>query len=276
MAIPTHWMAYYADRFIKETAQLRPIEHSAYYRLFESYAQTGYLINDPYMLRSIVKLDAEITVIQGLTGTTPDYGTWVEFTNSIIESLLARFFTLAPDGTYHHPGWDKELEKARDSYDAKVRGAAAANDAKRRAKEDAERNAAQRTTYNEDRTTVQPSIGSTTSENKQPIFGSHTPEIGQLTAEEPERPANSGSEHLRAGTEQAVKAGSAFSGSSIPAEATGQKPQKPSATGRATRTGLTAAESSASFTAEQQAEIDKHPPRTRERLAAIQKFSSAA
>lgn len=155
MTMPTPWMAYYPDRFTKQTDQLRPIEHSAYYRFFESYAQTGYLLDDEYMLRDIAKLDSELTVIKAMTGIQPDHSDWIAFTDSTVKSLLARFFTLGADGAYHHEGWDKELAKARASYDAKVKGAWTVNS--RRA---AERAAKQHTTYNEQRTTIQPTADS--------------------------------------------------------------------------------------------------------------------
>jgi uncharacterized protein YdaU (DUF1376 family) len=123
----TPWIAYYADRFVKETQQLRPIEVAAYYRLFESYAQAGSLIDDDYMLRDIVRLDSEMTIIEGVTGVKPDYNAWVDFTTNLVRSLLNRFFVLAEDGVYRHPGWDKELSKAAKSYAARVKGAASAN-----------------------------------------------------------------------------------------------------------------------------------------------------
>jgi len=120
--IPTPWLAFYPDRFVKETQQLRPIEVAAYYRLFESYAQAGSITNDDYMLREIVRLDSELTIIHAVTGTKPGYEHWVEFTSGIVQSLLSRFFVQAEDGTYRHEGWDRELSKAQRLYESRKRG----------------------------------------------------------------------------------------------------------------------------------------------------------
>jgi len=122
MTIQTHWLAFYADRFIKETSQLNPFEVAAYYRLFESYAQTGYLVDDPYMLADIAKLNSALPEFRAQTGVRPDRAVWSEFIDSTISSLLARFFELAPDGTYHHHGWDAELAKAATKYEARAKG----------------------------------------------------------------------------------------------------------------------------------------------------------
>lgn len=269
-------MAYYADRFIKETQQLRPIETAAFYRLFESYAQSGYLLDDLYMLRSIVRLDSELTVIEGMTGTTPDYAVWMQFTDSTINSLLSRFFTLEADGHYHHAGWDKELAKARTSYDARLKGARTVN-----AKKAAEREAEQHTTYNEQRTTLQPTA-------LQP-----TADTGELTADSPQGTSDSESEQPTAHTgnptihiphrtsetrtETASAAGSSpLSGMILPIQTAGQRVPERSATGTVAGPAQTAATGSAQsgqFTPEQLDEI--HKPKTPERLAAIRKFRIA-
>jgi uncharacterized protein YdaU (DUF1376 family) len=184
MSVPTPWMAFYPDRFTKQTDQLRPIEHSAYYRLFESYAQTGYLLDDPYMLRCIVKLDSELTIIEALTGMKPDYCAWITFTDGIIAGLLERFFTLGVDGCYHHSGWDKELDRARASYEARVKGAMAVN-----GKRAAERIGEQRTSYNGQRTAIEPAADTSTT---------HT---GERPADSPERiPDNLSEQPVENGT----------------------------------------------------------------------------
>jgi len=283
MPIPTPWMAYYPDRFTKQTDQLRPIEHSAYYRLFESYAQTGHLLNDPYMLRNIVKLDSELTVIQGVTGTKPDYGTWVEFTDSIVNSLLAQFFSLESDGTYHHAGWDKEVAKARASYDGRVKGAIAAN-AKRDAERSAEQPAEQHTTNNEQRTTLEPIIDISTADSE------------QLTADNPQLATDKVSEQSTANSRQlithnsqqtsvsfAVTGRSGVSGRTLWEQTARQRTQERPVRGTPAKGDLTSATSHRwltteenPFTPEQQAEIDRHPPGSPERLAAIKKFRVAA
>lgn len=283
-AVPTPWMAFYADRFAKETQQLRPLEVAAYYRMFESYAQTGYLLDDPYMLRSIVRLDSELTVIEALSGNKPDYGGWIEFTDNIVKSLLARFFTLEADGAYHHAGWDKELVRARASYDGKVKGANSANDKKKKA---AERAAEQGTTNNVERTTVQPTASHVTADS------------AQATADNPQRPEDIKSDQPTTRSieptpeSDTVTAGvgrsSGVSGEIIPISReivpvqTGAcgapRDQERTATGTAVERDQTAATRSAQsdqFTPEQRAEIERHPPGTPKRWAVIQKFSKAA
>lgn len=283
--VPTPWMAFYADRFTKETQQLRPIEVAAYYRMFESYAQTGCLIDDHYMLRSIVRLDSELTVIEAVAGTKPDYGNWIEFTDNIILSLLARFFSLEEDGAYHHAGWDKELVKARASYDAKVRGAIAANEKK---KADAERAAKQDTTHNGERTTVEPTPLPVTADSGE-FFTADSSEL-EPKRESEQPPTQNHQPTAEPDTATVVHVGSSgTSGEVIPIS--GQiarvqsgvsgapRDQERSATGAAAKRDQTAAVSSAQtnrFTPEQQAEINQHPPGTPERWAAIQKFSKAA
>ena len=122
MTVQTHWLAFYADRFIKETSQLNPFEVAAYYRLFESYAQTGFLVNNPYMLADIAKLNSAMPEFHALTGARPEPTKWSGFIDATIGGLLSRFFDLAPDGTYHHRGWDAELAKAAAKYEARAKG----------------------------------------------------------------------------------------------------------------------------------------------------------
>lgn len=122
MTVQAHWLAFYADRFVKETAQLNPFEVATYYRLFESYAQTGHLVDDLFILTDIARLNSAIPAFQDLTGTRPDRAVWSDFIDLTINGLLTRFFKLAPDGTYHHPGWDAELAKATSKFEARVKG----------------------------------------------------------------------------------------------------------------------------------------------------------
>lgn len=122
MAVQAHWLAFYADRFIKETSQLNPIEVAVYYRLFESYAQTGHLVDDLYILCDIAKLNSAMPVFKALTGNHPDRTLWSQFIDATIGGLLSRFFVLASDGTFHHEGWDTELVKAAAKYEARAKG----------------------------------------------------------------------------------------------------------------------------------------------------------
>ncbi len=136
MTVQTHWLAFYADRFIKETSQLNPFEVATYYRLFENYAQTGHLVNDPYMLADMAKLNSAMPKFHMLTSVRPDATVWSGFIDATIKGLLTRFFELAPDGTYHHRGWDSELAKAAAKYEARAKGGRNRSLIKNRAKGD--------------------------------------------------------------------------------------------------------------------------------------------
>lgn len=138
MTVRLPWVAFYVDRFIKETSLLNPIEVAVYYRLFESYAQNGHLPDDEYILQEIVRLDSALSVFRGLTGgAKPDRALWDQIKESIVRKILSLFFTLDGDGQYHHAGWDEELQKSHKKYSASVKRAALMNE-KRRADADAD------------------------------------------------------------------------------------------------------------------------------------------
>jgi uncharacterized protein YdaU (DUF1376 family) len=129
MTVTLPWLAFYVDRFVKETSLLNPIEVAVYYRFLECYAQNGFLPDDDYILQEIVRLDSALKVFRGMMGDAkPDREVWEAIKEAAIKRVLSLFFNLSDDGNHHHTGWDTELQKSQQRYSASVKRAALMNE----------------------------------------------------------------------------------------------------------------------------------------------------